>query len=59
LGVGTLRTMDRVAAAVGLLDAAPLQFESVDDVPMGGVLCALPALMEIGLLRHPFTATTP
>lgn len=44
--------MDRVAAAVGMLDAAPLEFESVDDVPMGGVLCALPALMEIGLLRH-------
>ena len=44
--------MDRLAAAVGLLDAAPLEFESVDDVPMGGVLCALPALLTLGLLRH-------
>lgn len=52
LGVGTLRTMDRLAAAIGLLDAAQLQFELVDDVPMGGVLCALPALLSLGLLRH-------
>lgn len=51
-GVATLRSMDRVAAAVGLLEAAPLQFESVDDVPMGGVLCALPALLALGLLSH-------
>jgi len=51
-GVATLRSMDRVAAAVGLLEAAPLQFESVDDVPMGGVLCALPALLALGLLGH-------
>jgi len=52
MGVGTLRTLDRLAAAVGALDAAPLEFESVDDVPMGGVLCALPALLTLGLLRH-------
>jgi prepilin-type processing-associated H-X9-DG protein len=50
--VGTLRTLDRLAAAVGALEAAPLQFEQVDDVPMGGVLCALPALLAFGLLRH-------
>lgn len=51
-GVATLRSMDRVAAAVGWLEGAPLQFESVDDVPMGGVLCALPALLALGLLSH-------
>lgn len=50
--MGTLRTLDRLAAAVGLLESAQLQFESVDDVPMGGVLCALPALQSLGLLRH-------
>jgi hypothetical protein len=52
MGVGTLRTLDRLAAAIGALDAAPLEFQSVDDVPMGGVLCALPALLSLGLLRH-------
>jgi hypothetical protein len=50
--VGTLRTMDRLAAAVGWLTSAPLQFQSVNDVPMGGVVCALPALLAFGLLRH-------
>lgn len=44
--------MDRVAAAVGVLQEAPVHFEAVDDVPMGGVMCALPALMKWGLLRH-------
>lgn len=39
-------------AAVGLLRAAPVQFEAADDVPLGGVLWALPALLTEGLLRH-------
>ena len=52
LGVGTQRILDRLAAAMGLLDAASITFETVDDVPMGGVLCALPALLALGLLRH-------
>jgi hypothetical protein len=50
--VGTTREMDRLAAALGLLDAAELQFEPADDIPNGGVLCALPALIALGLLRH-------
>src|SRR5208283_1690055 len=29
-----------------------LRFERCDDVPMGGVLCALPALLAVGLLRR-------
>jgi hypothetical protein len=56
MGVATGRTLDRVCAALGVLEAAPLEFEAADDVPMGGVLCALPALLEVGLLRH--TRTT-
>ena len=42
--------MERVAAAVGLLDGAPIEFERVADVPDGGVLFALPALLLYGLL---------
>jgi hypothetical protein len=52
LGVATTRTLERVLAATGLLKDAPIQFEGVDDVPQGGVLCALPALLGFGLLRH-------
>lgn len=50
--MGTTREMDRLAAALGLLDAAELRFEPADDIPNGGVLCALPALLALGLLRH-------
>jgi hypothetical protein len=39
-------------AAVGVLSEVPLKFERCDDVPLGGVLCALPALLAVGLLRH-------
>ncbi len=39
-------------ASVGLLQAAPVKFELVSDVPKGGVLCALPALLAVGLLKH-------
>lgn len=52
MGVGTTRTLERVAAATGLLDGAAPCFESADDIPNGGVLCALPALLALGLLRH-------
>ena len=51
-GIGTTRELDRFAAAVGVLDGAELRFESADDIPSGGVLCALPALLAMGLLRH-------
>ena len=49
LGRATTRSLERVAAAVGLLDGAPIQFEGVADVPDGGVLFALPALLLYGL----------
>jgi hypothetical protein len=39
-------------AAVGVLRQAPVEFESAADVPLGGVLWALPALLAEGLLRH-------
>jgi hypothetical protein len=43
--------LERVAAAVGMLDGAPIEFERVADVPDGGVLFALPALLLNGLLN--------
>jgi hypothetical protein len=52
LGVGTTRTEERVLAAFGLLSGAPIRFELAEDVAQGGVLCALPALLMLGLLRH-------
>jgi hypothetical protein len=39
-----------VAASVGLLHGAAIEFELVQDVPDGGVLLALPALLLLGLL---------
>jgi hypothetical protein len=35
-----------------MLRQAPVQFEAALDVPLGGVLWALPALLTEGLLRH-------
>lgn len=52
MGIGTSRTLERVAAALGQLDQVPLRFLPSDDVPHGGLLCALPALLAMGLLRH-------
>jgi len=52
MGHGATRTLERVAAAVGELVAAAPRFEPVRDVPQGGVLLALPALLANGLLRH-------
>ncbi len=37
---------------MGELHGAPIAFESVEDVPCGGVLLALPALLQNGLLAH-------
>lgn len=37
---------------MGVLQEAPLEFTAATDVPAGGVLCALPALLLEGLLRH-------
>jgi len=51
LGTACTRVWDRVGAAVGLLGEAETRFEACLDVPNGGVLCALPALLENGLLE--------
>ena len=52
MGNAAARTLDRVAAAVGLLQSTPIEFQSAVDVPGGGVLLALPALLAQGLLRY-------
>ena len=52
MGYGTTRWLDRVMASLGFLVSADLQFVCSEDVPQGGVLCALPALLTEGLLRH-------
>lgn len=49
MGTACTRPTERLLAAVGLLDAAPTQFERCLDVPNAGVLCALPALLANGL----------
>jgi hypothetical protein len=41
-----------MAAAMGVLHGVPVEFESVKNVPSGGVLLALPALLQNGLLVH-------
>ena len=53
MGIAATRTMERVAASLGMLTEATPHLEVVEDVPAGGVLLALPALLAIGLLRHP------
>ena len=45
MGYATTRSLERVAAAMGLLAAAPIAFQTACDVPQGGVLLALPALL--------------
>ena len=52
MGYGTTRGLDRILASCGMLISAGLQFVSAQDVPQGGVLCAMPALLTEGLLRH-------
>jgi len=52
MGYGATRSLERVAAAMGALEAAPIVFDAARDIPQGGVLLALPALLVVGLLRH-------
>jgi hypothetical protein len=52
MGYATTRPAERVAASIGALASAPIQFATACDVPQGGVLLALPALLAAGLLRH-------
>jgi prepilin-type processing-associated H-X9-DG protein len=52
MGMGAQNTEARLAASVGQLEepVAP-NFQAVQDVPKGGVLFALPALLVTGLLK--------
>jgi len=52
MGMACTREFERVCAAMGKLSQAPTKFEACLDVPNGGVLWAIPALLENGLLRH-------
>ena len=52
MGNATTRSLERVAAAMGKLTSAPAEFQTAYDVPQGGVLLALPALLAQGLLRY-------
>jgi hypothetical protein len=52
MGVGCTRPIERVLAAVGLINGATTEFEDCRDVTFGGVLCALPALTANSLFSH-------
>ncbi len=50
-GVATKREVERALAPTGLLLEAPAQFEAAESVAKAGVLVALPALLNQGLLE--------
>ncbi|MGH8523963.1 MAG: putative transposase [Gammaproteobacteria bacterium] len=50
--MGATNLLERVAASVGQLGAVAPAFQAALDIPHGGVLLALPALLVSGLLRH-------
>lgn len=52
MGNAATRSLERVAAAMGALESAPVEFEAACDVAGGGVLLAVPALLATGLLRY-------
>jgi hypothetical protein len=51
MGMGACHVEARVAASVGELEAVAPDFQPALDVPNGGVLFALPALLALGLLE--------
>ena len=52
MGMGASNVEARVAASIGALaDPVEPEFQSALDIPNGGVLCALPALLAMGLLK--------
>jgi hypothetical protein len=52
MGMGASDVEGRLAASIGELDAVAPDFSPALDVPNGGLLCALPALLAVGLLDH-------
>jgi hypothetical protein len=51
MGRGASNVVARVAASLGALNAVAPQFQRALDVPYGGVLLAVPALLALGLLE--------
>lgn len=52
MGRGATATVERLLASLGKLDEVAPHFAPALDIPNGGVLLALPALLLSGLLRH-------
>ena len=52
MGRGATATAERVLASLGLLNEYTPQFTTAVDIPNGGVLLALPALLVSGLLHR-------
>ena len=52
MGVGTTHVFERLAASIGGLQSVEPRFQPALDVPYGGVLFALPALLVTGLLSN-------
>jgi len=52
MGMGACNVLGRMAASVGEFSAVAPVFQAVSDVPNGGVLLALPALLAVGLLHQ-------
>jgi len=50
MGTACTQVTERIGASFGLVNGVSTNFEHCLDVPNGGVLCALPALLENGLL---------
>lgn len=51
MGRGCDRVIDRVAASLGQLEEATINFQTIKDVSFGGVLFALPSLIYNGLFH--------
>ena len=59
MGVGTTRTLDRIATSLGELPGGTtIAFSPALDVANGGVLWAIPSLLAVGLLRSALTVFT-
>jgi len=52
MGMGATNIMERVSASIHQGKSAIISFRPAMDVPNGGVLLALPALLATGLLSH-------
>ena len=50
--MGATNEVERISASLGKLNGVAIEFKACADVPYGGVLFALPALLANGLLKH-------